>query len=505
MFVLILLISVSGCFDDVKEVDIDPPGSELGIPGGLNADVGDGEIILTWESVADASSYNIYRMTGYYGTLGLVANTAALTYLDNSVRNGQEYYYTVAAVNNSGLEGGRAETIHAIPSIYSIRINNGDRFTNSTDVILSLTAPVSCVLMKISNDPDLSEAVWETFATTTGWEIEPGDSEKTVYARFQNDNGTNSPIVSKNITLDTYASISSVEIDPDLEKYPLGSGVRLSLRTEGQETGGEAWIELENYSEAIVLKDDGKGGDPIASDGSYELDFTFPSSIRGKDLGVAGRFIDKAGNSAMVKESSQRISFTDPPPAVVLLAPIDSTTSSITIKWVESTEPDFLAYRIYRSTDPDVEALPEYFVRGLDNRAQTSYPDGDLKEATSYYYRIFVVNDLEDIAGSNERMMSTLDDYPSSVYLDTLSAIGDDRLTLTWSINQNTDFLEYRIYRSTSPGVTENSDLVTTLDVQELGWYDDIGINTVTDIYYYRVFVYDKGGRYSRSNEESTF
>ncbi|MBN2185709.1 MAG: hypothetical protein JW746_10315 [Candidatus Krumholzibacteriota bacterium] len=504
VIILILLISVSGCFEDVKEVSLDSTDTEIGIPAGLSADVSDGAVALSWVNVLGAASYNLYKKTGVAGDMKFLVNTAATSYLDEDVNNGQDYYYTVSAVSEKGLEGERTGEVQAIPSVYSIRINGGAKYTNSTDVVLSLTAPVTCVLMKISNEPDLADAEWEIFAGTSGWEIESGDAEKTVYARFQNDNGTNSPIVSKSIILDTYAAITSVEIEPDLERYGVGSTVKFSILTEDNELDGEAWIELEGYSEAIVLLDDGRGGDMAAADGSYEADFTFPSNFRGLDLGIAGRFVDKAGNSSVITEASHTLSFTDPPEAVALLAPIDSTVSSITIKWVESTEPNFLAYRIYRSTEPYVEELPEYFIRGLDSRGQTSYPDGDLTEGASYYYRIFVVNDLEETSGSNELKMSTLDDYPASVTLDPLSAIGQDRLTLTWSTNRNTDFLEYRIYRSTAPGVTDASYLVATLGVQGVGWYDDTGIDTAGNTYYYRVFVYDKGGLYSRSNEETT-
>ena len=55
-----------------------------------------------------------------------------------------------------------------------------------------------------------------------------------------------------------------------------------------------------------------------------------------------------------------------------------------------------------------------------------------------------------------------------------------------------------------APGVTESSNLVTTITSRETTWFDDTGLDTGTNLYYYRVMVYDRGGQSSRSNEVST-
>ncbi|MBN1164947.1 MAG: fibronectin type III domain-containing protein, partial [Candidatus Krumholzibacteriota bacterium] len=263
-------------------------------------------------------------------------------------------------------------------------------------------------------------------------------------------------------------------------------------------------IELEGLSEEIRLRDDGRGGDATAADGSYEIDFSLPASLRGIDLGVAGSFTDRAGNAAPMLEADNTISFTDPPPAVQFTGVIDSTTSGITLQWEESTEVHFLAYRIYRSDQTGVKETAEHFIRGLDNRTQTGYPDSGLKEGKTYYYKIFVVNDLEETAGSDEFAASTFDAYPDPVTMFEITSIGADRLTLTWSTSQVSDFAEYRVYRATAPGVTISSQLVVSITDREETFFDDTGIDTVGNTYYYRVMVYDLSGKYRRSNEVST-
>jgi fibronectin type 3 domain-containing protein len=160
--------------------------------------------------------------------------------------------------------------------------------------------------------------------------------------------------------------------------------------------------------------------------------------------------------------------------------------------------------RIYRSATPGVTETPAKLVRELYNQAQTSYPDGDLVEGARYYYRVFVVNDLEETAGSNEVALGTYDGAPVAPVLDEPTSVGASRATLTWSRNQDTDFGQYRLYRSTEPGVTTASTLVATITDREIAFFDDTGLDTASNTYYYRVYVFDAKGKSSRSNEVDT-
>ncbi len=509
LFSMILLtafvaFSGFGCLEDIEEVPLDRDGDALEAPAGVSAGVGEGSILLSWSPVDGASSYNVYRRASSVSVSELAGNTSSTSYLDDGLVNGREYMFAVAALDSRGLEGRRTEEIAAVPSVYSIRIGDGSGVANSGTVDITITAPSTTVLMKISDIYEMSAVPWEFFSGTREWDIGSGDGVKTVYAQFQDQNGSSSGVISEDVVLDTYAEIGSVSISPDLAKYALGATVRLSITTAGFEKNGTAWIEIEEMSDAIELFDNGLGGDQVAGNGVYERSYSFPLSFRGTELGVAGTFVDRAGNRSPSKEAQRKISFTDTPEPVRLIGAIDSTTSSITIKWVESAETDFLAYRIYRSRTPGVTESPENFVRGLDNRSQTSYPDGSLIEGATYYYRIFVVNDLYDTAGSNEVAARTYDAYPSAVTLDSPSAVGTDRLTLTWSVNDDTDFEEYRIYRSTTPGVTTSSERLPYISDREITWFDDTGLDLAGTTYYYRVMVFDKSGKNTRSNEVST-
>jgi fibronectin type 3 domain-containing protein len=507
VIVAALLVSTIGfgCLSDIEEVPLVLSGTDIPSPEGLSARVSDGSVSLEWRAVAGVSAYRIYRASLQSLDPVRIAETADTFYTDTDLINGRIYYYSVSSVTADNLEGSRSEVIAAVPSVYAIMINGGAELTSSRIVTLNLTGPSTTILMQIGHDPVLAGATWERFTATRSWQLEGGDGLKTVYAAFRDEGGTTSPVTSAAITLDTYAEITGLSVMPMPSIYSPGSSAHFTMSVANDETGGEAWLQIEGFPLQIALYDDGNGGDPTAGDGVYEADFRFPLGIRGVDLTVTGSFIDEASNRSSAYEMQTLISFTDPPEAVLLIGAVDSTTSSITIRWESSEEEHFSCYRIYRATSPGVEENPASLVTTLFNAEQTNYTDQGLIEGRIYYYRIFVVNDLSETAGSNERSAATFDAYPNPVVLDSLSAIGDDRLTLTWSRNENTDFLEYRIYRSTAPGVTDvQSDLVATILDRTRTFYDDSGLDTQLYDYYYRVYVFDASGKASPSNEMSS-
>jgi hypothetical protein len=360
--------------------------------------------------------------------------------------------------------------------------------------------------MMIASDPAFTGGVWETYRFNRVWNLTGGDGVKTVYARFRDENGTESPIINDAIRLDTYAKITGISLSPEPYRYSPGATVHLVMHVEDDESSGDAWVTMENYNTPIYLADDGRGGDETSSNGVYEVDFTFPTGVRGTDLTLTGFFIDRAGNEAPIYETEYTVSFTDTPDPVTLIGVQDSTVASITISWVASTEKHFAYYAIYRDTEEGVSEDPAILVQKLYNIDQSAYPDGGLIEGETYFYKIYVVNDLDESAGSEELVAHTYDAYPTPVILDELSSVGSDRVTLTWSANANTDFQEYRIYRTTVPGVTTDppSTLVYTITDREVTYYDDTGLNLGSFNYYYRVYVFDKGGKHSRSNEVTT-
>ncbi|WP_157277420.1 fibronectin type III domain-containing protein [Paenibacillus taiwanensis] len=82
----------------------------------LTAKAGDSKVVLNWNVVSNAGSYNLKRSTtagGPYTTIATVTGST-YSYLDTAVSNGTTYYYVVTAVNTAG-ESGNSNEASATP------------------------------------------------------------------------------------------------------------------------------------------------------------------------------------------------------------------------------------------------------------------------------------------------------------------------------------------------------------------------------------------------------
>ncbi|HOT93491.1 MAG TPA: alpha-amylase family glycosyl hydrolase [Anaerolineae bacterium] len=91
--------------------DLTPPAA----PANLVAVEGDGEVTLTWDAVADAASYTVFRSYVSGGGYKALARVTSPTYVDDSVTNGTLYYYVVNAADAAGNEGDFSNEVSALP------------------------------------------------------------------------------------------------------------------------------------------------------------------------------------------------------------------------------------------------------------------------------------------------------------------------------------------------------------------------------------------------------
>src|SRR5581483_11378422 len=92
-------------------------------PAGVTASPADGKVTLSWDPVAGAASYNVYRAReggvtkGNYFTLteGKLYSEATSPLVDQVLTNGAAYYFVVTAVNGAGESAGSAE-VSAVPT-----------------------------------------------------------------------------------------------------------------------------------------------------------------------------------------------------------------------------------------------------------------------------------------------------------------------------------------------------------------------------------------------------
>lgn len=97
---------------------------------------------------------------------------------------------------------------------FSFLINNGDRYTASTEVMLELTGGPDTKRMAISNFADFKGAVQEDYMTQKEWTLSQGNGPKTVYVKFFNQYGQPSQVISYNIVLNSTATQNNNKVIP---------------------------------------------------------------------------------------------------------------------------------------------------------------------------------------------------------------------------------------------------------------------------------------------------
>jgi hypothetical protein len=86
--------------------------------------------------------------------------------------------------------------------------------------------------------------------------------------------------------------------------------------------------------------------------------------------------------------------------------------------------------------------------------------------------------------------------------LQVLSIVTHTSIGLGWTKAPATNFTAYKVFRSQSPGVTESSTLVATINNPETNNFTNTNLASGTT-YYYRVFAYNISGEGTGSNEVS--
>jgi len=134
---LLSMVSLSACHwhdDDDDYYDHGPDYRAPAVPQGLFSITGDEVVDLQWISntESDLDGYRIYRNdtpTGYFDRIGTVGRRAT-TYTDRGVRNGETYYYAIAAFDHSGNESDLTEDRifdTPRPEGFDLGLENADR------------------------------------------------------------------------------------------------------------------------------------------------------------------------------------------------------------------------------------------------------------------------------------------------------------------------------------------------------------------------------------------
>lgn len=496
------VLFTSGCNRKVPSAtdpELDP--AVVPIPAGLSAIVGDGRVQLTWSVLAadsaQVSTFIVYRIDSLNAAPRRLDSLPWPPFVDSTALNGTLYAYAVSVRNLDGIEGLRSVAIKAQPRFVSLRINDDSLFTRSTDVRLAITA-TGATLMRLANDT-AQPANWRSFSTSVPWSLLTNAGPKGVFAQFQFSDGAQfDGWVGDSITLDDRAQIQSITLSDSL----LAPGDSLVVILKAQETQGTATFDLGGRS-GIRLFDDGNPPDVSAQDGIYSAAYIAGVGDLFEQAPLEGHFTDRAGNRAPDVTAAWRVSVRQAPvpPAWIDIVAVPGDPTSLNLSWVRVSSESFSQLQLRRSTVAG-SGVNAPIVALFNSASVTQYRDTGLVGSTNYYYSLELVLTNGLSALSAEATGRTPVDVAPSPVTVAVTPTADSSLLLTWTQSTAADFESYRVYRgltsaTLNPSPPADSLLVSVITTVGTATYSESG---QSQYFYYRVFVFDRGGQRSGSN-----
>jgi len=275
----------------------------------------------------------------------------------------------------------------------------------------------------------------------------------------------------------------TLSIDKDFQEY------RLYRNSNNSWTGSEILVtRIQNPGQSVYI-DNG-----MSADSSWVSSWGLDEN---KNYYYRIQVVDTAGLSS---NSNVVYALTKLPEPVVLRETYSATKLTATISWYKSTE-DVKYYRIHRSRLSTVGGNLSDSV-GIAAGTQSSFIDTGLTSLSSYYYKVFVVDDAGYASGSNVIKVGTGSIGDVTMHVPVGDQVKKHSIKLRWSKSKEEDECEYRLYRSGSSGVSNSNVLLTATSQEDDTVYTDTGLQD-NQTYYYAVYLVDSENNYAKSNEIS--
>jgi hypothetical protein len=187
------------------------------------------------------------------------------------------------AAGNTSASVSDTITLNTAGLTGSMIINGGAPITNSLQVTLTLSAPGATQMAFSGNGT--SWPAWEKYGTSKLWDITSTQGLKTVYAKFRNDAGTVSEVVTAGITLDSWVPTGSIAINNNAGAT---NNPRVTLSLTAADTGSGL--------DKMAFSDDGITFSPPEAIAATKT-WTLSTGDGLKTVSV--RYTDKAGNAAV--------------------------------------------------------------------------------------------------------------------------------------------------------------------------------------------------------------
>ena len=411
---------------------------EPAMPTGMVVTPGNSEATVTWNAVAGATSYNIYRSTsqGQQGTK--VGASSSTSYVDSTAVNGVTYYYDVTADNVAGEGPVSAQSTGVTPVIPVVSPGAPSGLTaiaGNAQVTLNWTAVAGANSYNVyrSTNPGSQGAKVGSSATTAF-------SDPTVV------NGTTYfyEVTANNAAGEGAASVQSSGATPAVPVTAPAAPTGVNA-TAGNGEVTVSWTGVAGATSYNIYRSTSPGSQGLKVGSSSATTYLDATASNGTTYSYAVT-ADNAAGEGQASTPSSGVT-----PTVPLTVPARPTgvnavagTARVTVTWTAAA--GSTSYNIYRSTSQGSQGSL------IGTSSTTSYSDSTVANGTTYYYEVTAVNSAGESPASTQSAPATpavpvtLPVAPTGVNAAATNA----QVTVTWTAA--TTATSYKIYRSTTQG-----------------------------------------------------
>jgi fibronectin type 3 domain-containing protein/regulation of enolase protein 1 (concanavalin A-like superfamily) len=462
-------------------------------PTGVAAYSGNNSVLLSWPTVAGATSYNILRTTtsgsGYgsitNGVVGPVCGSgpANATFVDNTAVNGTTYYYVVQSVNPVSSSGNSPESSSVTPS---------------SSIGTGVPATPTGVIASINNSA--VSLTWNTVPGANYYTIQRGTvvnsigyipfyiilSNTTTNNTYTDASGTlgctYSYVVTASSAGGTSGSSAAVTAKP-VPPAPANAPGNLNVVNTQTSTNQSDFVSWSPVSGAVgyLLYSSTNANGPFVFPNNFIQSMTTTNYTNGGlPLGPTYHYKVVAMNAGGVAGN-----LGTPPPTPSGLG-ATAGNNQVALTW--NTSSGATSYNLKRAT---VSGGPYTMIA---TPTTPSYTDPTSVNGTTYYYVVSAVNAGGESANSSQ--VSATPEPPIPPTPTGLAATaGNDQVTLNW--NASSGATSYNVKRSTTSG----SGYATIASPTTTSYTDTTAVNGTT--YYYVVSAVNAGGESTNSSQIS--
>ena len=303
-------------------VDTTPPSGEVFINGG--AEYTDSRDVMIWINATDRYGISEMRISEDPGwAYSIWEPFTAMTAFRLSKSDGLKTVYVKLHDSSQWESDTLSASIILDTSVPtgSILINNGDNFTNSANVSISIGATDTGgdpLELTVSNTEDFNGAEWMPYVPSLCWTLMPGDGTRTVFAKLRDIAGLESVILKNSIILDPIPPQVEINVNSG---SPYSNNALVTLTINVTENCRTADIGISQYPDPTGME-----WQAYKKSVSYSLtpgDGTKVIYVRARDM---------ANNTGPVASCSIMLD-TLPPDSSISQLPAETNGSNITVTW----------------------------------------------------------------------------------------------------------------------------------------------------------------------------